>query len=310
MNRNDFISVIQDSAAISRNMVGEIQEVLQMFPYFQSAHLLLLKGLHNNSDIKFESQLKASALYISDREILYNLLKREEHLKTAQTETEKVEHSEPDPSVDNLQVVIESGKNSQELIQEIEKDNQSKDEGRIAEFSLQGIPRSLLINEELSQEESINMVYLFDEEDERPEEKVVYMDPSIAVPENDDLLELDLTEGAISDSEETPGELTPKVEPVRISRKQVQSELIDKFILANPRIEPSREKTEHLFDDKSKSFIEEKGVFVTETLAKIYINQGYYSKAIDIYEKLSLKFPEKSSYFAAQIEKVKELIKY
>jgi hypothetical protein len=51
------------------------------------------------------------------------------------------------------------------------------------------------------------------------------------------------------------------------------------------------------------------GGLVTETLAKIYFNQGYYSKAIDIYEKLSLKFPEKNSYFASQIEKVKEHIK-
>ena len=61
--------------------------------------------------------------------------------------------------------------------------------------------------------------------------------------------------------------------------------------------------------DISKPFVEREGGFVTETLARIYINQGYYSKAIDIYEQLSLKFPEKSSYFASQIELVKEYLK-
>ena len=62
-------------------------------------------------------------------------------------------------------------------------------------------------------------------------------------------------------------------------------------------------------EDISKPFVEKEGGFVTETLARIYINQGYYSKAIDIYEQLSLKFPEKSSYFASQIELVKVHLK-
>jgi hypothetical protein len=85
--------------------------------------------------------------------------------------------------------------------------------------------------------------------------------------------------------------------------------LIDKFILANPRIEPRREKTTVDNEDLAKPFTEEKGGFITETLAKIYVSQGYYSKAIDIYERLCLKFPEKSSYFATQIEMIRDIIK-
>jgi hypothetical protein len=46
--------------------------------------------------------------------------------------------------------------------------------------------------------------------------------------------------------------------------------------------------------------------FYTETYASICLKQGNDSKAIKIYEKLSLKFPEKSSYFAGLIEKIKK----
>ena len=89
----------------------------------------------------------------------------------------------------------------------------------------------------------------------------------------------------------------------------MQSELIDKFIHCKSEDRTVRDKSKVSLEDISKPFIEREGGFVTETLARIYISQGYYSKAIDIYEKLSLKFPEKSSYFASQIEKVKEYLK-
>ncbi|MGQ7868399.1 hypothetical protein [Sunxiuqinia sp. sy24] len=46
---------------------------------------------------------------------------------------------------------------------------------------------------------------------------------------------------------------------------------------------------------------------VTETLAKIYAQQKHYKKAILVYEKLSLKFPEKNTYFAEQIKILKKL---
>lgn len=46
--------------------------------------------------------------------------------------------------------------------------------------------------------------------------------------------------------------------------------------------------------------------FYTEELAKIYLDQGYPQQAIEIYSQLSLRFPEKSVYFASLIEKIKK----
>ena len=56
----------------------------------------------------------------------------------------------------------------------------------------------------------------------------------------------------------------------------------------------------------AKMSLAENEDFVTETLAKIYAQQGNIKKAISAYEKLSLKIPEKSNYFARLIQELKE----
>lgn len=277
MNRSDFINMMSETGTLSQQSLGEVYELVDIFPYFQSAHLLLLKGLHDNADVKFESQLKNSAIHIADREVLYYLL-AEKPVEVVEPPKEIIEARIPEPAEasETEQTVIESARNSIELISEFER--------------ITDMPQN-------------------QDDQDQEEESIFYMDPGFSLSEQDDLLELDLDINKKYDEDDNAIEAEVKTVLEKPSGKQLQADLIDRFIIANPRIEPNREKTNVPVEDISKPYTEEKGGFVTETLARIYVSQGYYSKAIDIYEKLSLKFPEKSSYFASQIEKVKEHIK-
>jgi hypothetical protein len=205
---------------------------------------------------------------------------------------------------DQEQTVIETARNSDFMISDIEKESDSAGIKQDNDSGDRPTGHETLVAVEPEISEPAGVILL--QEDEYSPEKVLYMDPGFSTRDDSDLLELDLE---ADDPEPISGNEVIAVPSEKIVTKQRQLELIDKFIIANPRIEPQRDKVFVSNVDISKPFTEEGEGLVTETLAKIYVGQGYYSKAIDIYEKLSLKFPEKSSYFATQIEKVKEYIK-
>ena len=89
-----------------------------------------------------------------------------------------------------------------------------------------------------------------------------------------------------------------------VSKKE---EIIEKFIQSNPKIEPlSKDKNISISVTKNK----QNSSLMTETLARVYLEQKKYENAIQAYRILSLKYPEKSGFFADQIKRVQILQKH
>ena len=82
-------------------------------------------------------------------------------------------------------------------------------------------------------------------------------------------------------------------------------EVIERFIREEPQIQPPQAENLNV-ENKARKSSEEQFDLVTETLAGIYADQAMYVKAIEVYKKLILRFPEKKSYFATQIKELEE----
>jgi len=118
---------------------------------------------------------------------------------------------------------------------------------------------------------------------------------------------IDRTVEGPEEAKQTEKAIEPKIQAEIIDEeKKKKAELIDKFIETNPKISPIKQTaiTPAVQFDLNK---EENTYLMTETLARVYLEQKKYTKAIQAYEILILKYPEKISFFADRISDIKIL---
>lgn len=96
---------------------------------------------------------------------------------------------------------------------------------------------------------------------------------------------------------------SPSVEKAQEADKKIA--LIDKFIESKPTVSRPKSEFFNAYEAAKKSEMLPEAL-VTETLARVYLDQGNFNGALRIYEKLQLKNPLKSAYFANLIEKIKK----
>lgn len=269
--------------------------IIKKYPYFQSARALQLKGLKNQESFLYNDALKLTAAHTTDRDILFEYITSEKFIQNEISQT-ILQH---DASVAEIKVVAEDV--SEQISLEI--DRQLKAEMQKAED---------ILNPELFQRKVASVSNLVENKEEKPED-ILQPDKPLEFTKNDthSFSEwLKLTKAKpIERSEETSKEESEK--SIKEDEKERKFELIDKFIQERPKIIPSEIENKPQKEEKSnlaKPYTQATDSLMTETLAKVYLQQKNYKKAIQAYKILILKNPEKSGFFADQIRAIEKLI--
>ncbi len=278
MNITEFLTLINNPNAINDKQTSSLEKIVAEFPYFQSARALRLKGLYNEESFRYNYELKNTAAYTGDRSILFDFI-----ISDTFTRIDKNIYEQKLAEINEIDV------DATELIFKEEKIGSREN---LLEQSILTSIKEASPSEEINPNSSI-------------EEKLNIGKPLVfSLTEKysfEEWLQLSKIHPIVRENISLKEEKNQPIDPV----KQKKLELIDKFIAANPKITPINKDTEPNF--KFESSPDNSPYLMTETLARVYLEQKKYDKAIQAYEILILKYPEKSSFFANRISDIKVL---
>ena len=278
MNVTDYTFLINKPDTINSVYTDALGNILNEFPYFQSARALRLKGLFNQNSFKYNYALKVTAAHTTDRSILFDFI-TSEHFDTIQNDL----YDKKNLELMNMEVVDSEIVHPKTILEQQQK---------ALELSiLTSIKEATNYNDTISENKSESVIELGKPIDFTPNEKHSFQE----------WLQLSRTQPIDRSIENNSKTFEDSMEEER----KKKAALIDKFIETNPKIAPIKPGTAPAPQFELNS--SDNTHLMTETLARVYLEQKKYQKAIQAYEILILKYPEKSSFFADRISDIKIL---
>ena len=245
----EIAELINHPETMDRDSLYELRSQLALYPYFQSARLLMLQNLFLLHDPSFDEELRRAAIYITDRKVLFQMIEASHYKLKAQKRETPAARSKDDQDSRTLSLIDDF---------------------------LDSLPK----------EE--------DKKESKPKRKPTPADAAVDYV------------AYLLESEGEEDSLKPSDTPQMIGQSLIDSFIENdkgKIVLnENPLLKPELEET-----TSNEGKEDENDVF-TETLDKIYIKQGKYSRALEIIKRLSLQDSKKNTYFADQIRFLEKLI--
>lgn len=329
MNSQDIKNYLSDPASLNDESEAGLKKAIGSYPFCSLLYLLLARSHRNRKSAVLEEVIEKAAAYSPDREGLYQFLHAPAAEITVAAEKENAAPEE-DFILEEAPVPQETAIPEEEATPEEEAAEPIAAEVPAAETPVAGANESgakqaaagmslekkaapgeiaLSIDDQLPRTFTFWLRRIRQVTMQEEVESTIHsirMDTSRAVVLSDGLEKSYYNEIL---HQNTASEYQSKVK-VEYDLQKKEDRIIAKFIGEDPQVIKSAMniKAKEIPADipEEPGDGDNDGGVISETLAKIYIDQNLTAKAIQVYKKLSLRFPEKKAYFASLIEKLRK----
>ena len=313
MQAKEFINYIKNPNSLEKNSVKELQKLVNDFPYFQSAHLLLSLASKKWDASVYQKSLKKTAIVVTNRSHLFNLIQQ---FEISNTVIEDFDHQklvveevlEPIDSTKELNILKATElliENSDSEITETEFQQKTKPNAEeVLENEIAKQVVSAIVEKQMFNLSDTQLVFNQNKEPENFTDWLRLIQKSNKQLSAENILDINTDNNTDIKTRLEKGKII--TQESALNKKLKNLALIDKIIEKSPgQIKIKDDQKFYSPEHNAKESLLENEHLVSETLAKIYALQGSVNKAVRAYEILSLKFPQKSAYFASLIQKLK-----